>query len=125
MSVSVPIEIDREDDGRWVAGIPDLPGVMCYGNSRDEAFARVQALAHRVLPERFDLIVITHGHRDHRAAAERKLTLRATPNSRAIAWLPPPPPASAGPFADRLSRFGGHLRNHRSALPMNREHGGA
>ena len=54
MSVSFPIEIDREDDGRWVADIPDLPGVMCYGNSRDEAIARVQALALRVLAERLE-----------------------------------------------------------------------
>jgi predicted RNase H-like HicB family nuclease len=54
MSVSFPIELDREEDGRWMAEIPDLPGVLCYGTSRDEAIARVQALALRVLAERLE-----------------------------------------------------------------------
>jgi len=54
MSASFPIELGREDDGRWVADIPDLPGVMCYGATRDEAIARVQALALRVLAERLE-----------------------------------------------------------------------
>lgn len=43
------IELEREDDGRWLAEVPDLPGVMCYGIDRDEAVARVQALALRVI----------------------------------------------------------------------------
>ncbi len=54
MSVSFPIEIEREDDGRWIAEVPDLPGAMCYGNSREQALARVQALALRVLAERLE-----------------------------------------------------------------------
>jgi predicted RNase H-like HicB family nuclease len=54
MSVSFPIELDREEDGRWIAEIPDLPGVLCYGATRDEAMARVQALALRVLAERLE-----------------------------------------------------------------------
>ena len=54
MSVSFPIELDREEDGRWLAEIPDLPGVLCYGATRDEAMARVQALALRVLAERLE-----------------------------------------------------------------------
>ncbi len=54
MSVSFPIELDREEDGRWFAEIPDLPGVLCYGATRDEAMARVQALALRVLAERLE-----------------------------------------------------------------------
>jgi len=54
MSVSFPIELDREEDGRWIAEIPDLPGVLCYGTSRDEAIARLQALALRVLAERLE-----------------------------------------------------------------------
>jgi len=54
MSVSFPIEIDREEDGRWIADIPDLPGVLCYGSTRNEALARVQALALRVLAERLE-----------------------------------------------------------------------
>jgi predicted RNase H-like HicB family nuclease len=48
------IEIDREDDGRWIGEVPDLPGVMVYGQSREEAIARVKALALRVLADRFD-----------------------------------------------------------------------
>jgi predicted RNase H-like HicB family nuclease len=54
MSVSFPIELEREEDGRWIAEIPDLPGVLCYGSTRDEAIARVQALALRVLAERLE-----------------------------------------------------------------------
>ena len=46
--------IDREDDGRWLAEVPALPGVMCYGVDRDEAIARVQALALRVIAERLE-----------------------------------------------------------------------
>ncbi len=48
------IEIDREDDGRWIAEVPDLPGVMVYGKSREEAISRVKALALRVLADRLD-----------------------------------------------------------------------
>ena len=48
------IEVDREDDGRWIAEVPDLPGVMSYGQTRDEAVARVQALTLRVLADRLE-----------------------------------------------------------------------
>ncbi len=48
------IEIEQEEDGRWLAEIPDLPGTMCYGTSRDESVARVKALALRVLAERLE-----------------------------------------------------------------------
>jgi predicted RNase H-like HicB family nuclease len=48
------IEIEREDDGRWLAEVPALTGVMCYGTDRDEAVARVQALALRVIAERLE-----------------------------------------------------------------------
>jgi predicted RNase H-like HicB family nuclease len=48
------IEIDREEDGRWIAEVPALPGVMSYGQTRDEAVARVKALALRVLADRID-----------------------------------------------------------------------
>ena len=40
MSVSLPIELDREDDGRWIAEIRDLPGTLCCGKNRDEAIWR-------------------------------------------------------------------------------------
>jgi predicted RNase H-like HicB family nuclease len=48
------IELDREEDGRWIAEIPALPGVLSYGHTRDEAVARVQALTLRVLADRLD-----------------------------------------------------------------------
>ena len=46
------IEIEREEDGRWIAEVPDLPGVMVYADDRTSAVAKVQALALRVLAER-------------------------------------------------------------------------
>ena len=48
------IEIEREDDGRWIAEIPELPGVMAYGESRDEAISKAEALALRVLADRLE-----------------------------------------------------------------------
>ncbi|MGA2467021.1 MAG: type II toxin-antitoxin system HicB family antitoxin [Thermodesulfobacteriota bacterium] len=48
------IEIEREDDGRWIAEIPDLPGVMAYGDSRNEAISKAEALALRVLADRLE-----------------------------------------------------------------------
>ena len=48
------IEVEREEDGRWLAEIPALPGVLAYGASRDEAVAKVEALALRVLAERIE-----------------------------------------------------------------------
>ena len=48
------IEIEREDDGRWIAEVPELSGVMIYGGTREEAIARVQSLALRVIADRLD-----------------------------------------------------------------------
>lgn len=48
------IEIEREEDGRWIAEIPELPGVMVYGETRDQAISKAQALALRVLADRLD-----------------------------------------------------------------------
>jgi len=48
------IEIGREDDGRFLAEVPALPGVIAYGNSSAEATAKVKALALRVLAERVE-----------------------------------------------------------------------
>jgi predicted RNase H-like HicB family nuclease len=48
------VEIERESDGRWLAEISELPGAMTYGQNRDEAVARVQALALRVIAERLE-----------------------------------------------------------------------
>lgn len=48
------IETERETDGRWIAEVPDLPGVMVYGTSADDARAKVQALALRVVADRLE-----------------------------------------------------------------------
>lgn len=48
------IESEREDDGRWLAEVPELPGVLAYGDNRDEAMSRAQVLALRVIAERLE-----------------------------------------------------------------------
>jgi predicted RNase H-like HicB family nuclease len=48
------VETEREEDGRWIAEVPALPGVVAYGAGREEAIARAQALALRVLAERLE-----------------------------------------------------------------------
>jgi len=48
------IELDQEADGRWMAEVPTLPGVLIYGVTRTDAVAKVQALALRVLAERLE-----------------------------------------------------------------------
>jgi predicted RNase H-like HicB family nuclease len=52
--MSFTVEIDRETDGRWIAEIPDLPGVMVYGSTWDQALALVKALALRVIADRLE-----------------------------------------------------------------------
>jgi len=53
-AVTLSVEFEREADGRWIADIPDLPGVLAYGQTREEATARVQALALRVIADRLE-----------------------------------------------------------------------
>lgn len=48
------IEIEREEDGRWIAEVMELPGVLVYGQTRDEAVAKVQALALHVIADRLE-----------------------------------------------------------------------
>ena len=48
------IELDEEADGRWMAEVPTLAGVLTYGVTRTDAVAKVQALALRVLAERLE-----------------------------------------------------------------------
>jgi predicted RNase H-like HicB family nuclease len=48
------IEIEREEDGRWIAEIPELPGVMVYGETRKRAIAKAEALALRVMADRLE-----------------------------------------------------------------------
>ena len=50
----VNLDIESDADGRWLAEVPQLPGVLAYGATRDEAVARVQVLALRVLAERLE-----------------------------------------------------------------------
>ena len=48
------VEYEREDDGRWLAEVVEMPGVLAYGGTSDEAIARAQALALRVLADRLE-----------------------------------------------------------------------
>ena len=50
----IRIEFEQEDDGRWIAEIPALPGVMAYGATQDEAKAKVEALALRTFADRLE-----------------------------------------------------------------------
>lgn len=53
-SLKLEVEFDREEDGRWIAEVIDLPGVMVYGTTMAEAFGAVKALALRVLADRME-----------------------------------------------------------------------
>lgn len=48
------VETELEADGRWIAEVTDLDGVLAYGQTRDEAIARAEALALRVLADRLE-----------------------------------------------------------------------
>jgi predicted RNase H-like HicB family nuclease len=48
------LDIERDEDGRWIAEVSDLPGVLAYGMTADEARAKAKALALRVLAERLE-----------------------------------------------------------------------
>jgi predicted RNase H-like HicB family nuclease len=48
------VDVEREDDGRWIGEVPQLAGVLTYGASRDEAIAKAKALALRVLADRLE-----------------------------------------------------------------------
>ena len=48
------VECEQEEDGRWPAEVLELPGVLAYGRTVDEAVAKVQALALRVLADRLE-----------------------------------------------------------------------
>ena len=52
--MSLYIEIDREEDGRWIGEVPDLPGLFAYGDTRGEALDRVKALALRIIADRLE-----------------------------------------------------------------------
>lgn len=63
--MSLPIELEQEEDGRWLAEVPDLPGVMAYGPTPKEAAAAARALALRVLADR-----VEHGEEVPEAVAD-------------------------------------------------------
>ena len=58
------IEFEQEDDGRWIAEIPSLPGVMAYGLDKADAESKVEAMALRVIADRIerDHSTMTHVH---------------------------------------------------------------
>ena len=62
--MNLTIELDREDDGRWIAEALELPGVMCYGQTRDEAISNTERLAIEVIADR-----IAHGEMTSSALA--------------------------------------------------------
>ena len=51
---SLTVEFDRESDGRWIAEIPKLPGVMAYGNTRQAALRKIYAIALRTLADKIE-----------------------------------------------------------------------
>lgn len=52
--MNLNLECEREDDGRWLAEVPELPGVMAYGATASEALAKAEILALRVIAERLE-----------------------------------------------------------------------
>jgi predicted RNase H-like HicB family nuclease len=62
--VNLTIDLDREEDGRWIAEALELPGAMCYGSTRDEAISNAEKLAIEVIADR-----IAHGEMPSAALA--------------------------------------------------------
>jgi predicted RNase H-like HicB family nuclease len=52
--MQLTIETERETDGRWIAEVPELPGVMAYGATKSEAIVKAEVLALRVLADRLE-----------------------------------------------------------------------
>ena len=48
------VEVEREEDGRWIGEVTDLPGVLAYGDTREHAVAKAKALAFRVMADRLE-----------------------------------------------------------------------
>ncbi len=63
--MELKIETEREDDGRWIAEITSMPGVMCYGDTKESAIAAAQALALRVIADQIE----------HQSSVERLITI--------------------------------------------------
>ncbi|HEY5329118.1 MAG TPA: type II toxin-antitoxin system HicB family antitoxin [Acidobacteriaceae bacterium] len=62
------IEFEQEEDGRWIAEIPSLPGVMAYGSTMSEAESRVEAMALRVIADSMERTNSTMTHVQFAAA---------------------------------------------------------
>jgi predicted RNase H-like HicB family nuclease len=54
VSRAIRVETEREEGGRWLAEVPALSGALAYGQSREEAIAKAEALALRILAERLE-----------------------------------------------------------------------
>ena len=52
--MKLTFETERENDGRWLAEVPELPGVLAYGSSRQEAIAKAEVLALRAIADRIE-----------------------------------------------------------------------
>lgn len=52
--MNLPIELEQEEDGRWIAEIDELDGVLVYGETKDEAIKNVKTLALRVIADRLE-----------------------------------------------------------------------
>ena len=52
--MKLTVELEREEDGRWIAEVPEILGVMAYGQTRDEALSKVEILALRVIADRLE-----------------------------------------------------------------------
>jgi predicted RNase H-like HicB family nuclease len=57
--MNLTFESEQEDDGRWIAEVPELPSVLAYGATRQQAVIRAEALALRVLAERLENTEVT------------------------------------------------------------------
>lgn len=51
---SLTIEIEQEEDGRWIAEISEIPGVLAYGSTQQQAISNVQALVLRVIADKLE-----------------------------------------------------------------------
>lgn len=54
MVVNLTVELEEETDGRWIAEVPELPGVMAYGDDPSEAYRHVYSLAFMVLADKIE-----------------------------------------------------------------------
>ena len=52
--IAFKVETEQEEDGRWLAEVVELPGVLAYGETQEAALSKVQALALRVIAERLE-----------------------------------------------------------------------